>query len=172
MKRSHLAVFALALCAACDDDSTTPGNALAAFIGTYALDPTVTVECAIPDLATLDVMIDTVEVTDASEDSLYLRVPLRISTSLTGELDSDAAAEFAVGVDGAGEFAGDAPLEAAMELGPTLLSGNGLVAIQGDFTSDDAFEAEIIGSFNVQVGNGQPTACAAVAEDVTGTRVD
>jgi hypothetical protein len=174
MKRwsSFLLVPAFLLVTACDDDSTDPGDGidLDVFIGTYALDPSPQVTCDLGDFGEAVVTIDTVEVTDASADSLFLRVPFVVTNDFFGA--HDAEAEFGVAVTGEDGFAGDSPLEMSVPVGPTTVSGDGLVALDGEFISDDTFSAEIIAAFNVQVGNGTPIPCEAGTFDVTGTRAD
>ena len=156
----------------CGDDSTDPVVGLDAFIGTYAIDPTVQVNCTIGDFGSAQLSVDTIEVTDASDDSLYLRVPFRVTTSVLGEIDTDADAQFAVAVTGDGGFAGSSPLAVSIPLGPTFVNGEGLVAIGGEFADEDAFSAEVTASFNTWIGSGEETPCTPVALDVSGTRVD
>ena len=162
----------LTLLTACGEDSTDPGIGIEAFIGTYALDPTIQMECPLGDFGDAEVSVDTIEVTDASEDSLYLRLPLHVTTSGIGELDTNVDAEFAIAVTGSDGFDGDAPVSMSIPVGPTFVNGQGTVSVDGEFTGDDEFSADITASFNTWIGGGTPSACTPVAVDVIGTRVE
>ena len=172
MRTLALLVAPLVVVTACGEDSTDPGIGLDAFIGTYALDPTIVMECSLGDFGDAEVTVDTIEVTDASEDSLYLRLPLHVTTSGIGSLDTSADAEFAIAVTGDDGFGGEAPLSMSVPVGPTSVNGQGTVEVDGEFTDDDTFSADLTASFNTWVGGGAPSACTPVAVDVTGTRVD
>ena len=166
------AVALLAVFAACDDDSSGPdGVGLEAFIGTYVIEPEIAVVCPL-ELTDVTFTIDTIEVTDASEDSVWLRVPIGVSTTVTGELDTGAEAEFALAVTGEDGFAGDSPLEATTELGDNTFTGSGFVDIAGEFVGDDQFSADLAADFALQINGGASEACSGVSEQVTGTRVD
>ena len=158
----------VALLAACDDSTDPNGLDPADLVGTFVLDPSIDATCSLGTAGSLHITVDTVEVTDASEDSVYVRIPFTASTFL-GDMTHDA--EFALALDiEDGTFGGDHTLDIVVPGGVATLYADGSMSLDGTFEDEDSFEADIESDIAVTVGDGTPRDCSAVDLTVTGTR--
>jgi hypothetical protein len=159
----------LPACGDDDDDGTGPdGFDPEDLIGTFVLSPEPSMTCDLSTLGTATITIDTVEVTDATEDSVYVRLPLLIETAL---VDMRNDVEFALGLDlDAQTFGGGTDLDIDAPVGFTTVHGDGQMSVIGEFDDAESFDMSVSSDLDVAVGDGTPVPCSSIDLDVTGTR--
>lgn len=170
--RALASVLALSLAAltACDDSTNPDGLDPNDFVGVFALEPSLTATCDLGDFGDVTITIDTVEITDADEDSVWLRMPVTAETDL-GNFSDDA--EFALAHDLSDEqFGGQQDLDMDIPAGITTVHATGTVELNGEFENTDSFTADVTSDVSLAVGAGAAQQCSAINTTVTGTRVD
>ena len=155
---------------ACDDSTDPDGLDPSDFIGTFVISPALQATCDVGEFGDVTITVDTVEVTDADEDSVWLRLPIQAETQF-GDFSDDA--EFSVAHDADDQqFGGAHALDLDIPAGITTVHADGMVELDGTFDDTDEFQAQITSDVSLAVGAGASNQCSAINTTVTGTRVD